>query len=286
MKLDNYPEVISLMQNSDTGVDIRDRSSFFVTFKCFLGSELVDWIIKSLSIRTREEAIQYCQKLMDLHWIVRINKSKKFKDDKIFCKFSTGEAPPIEVVEESIGYDDFEQIRVLGKGAFGKVVLCKKKDTGKIYAMKIMEKDKILTKPRDFKNLMSEKRILQNDNTFLVHLYYAFQNETDFCLVMDYIGGGDLFYHFKLAKRFSEKVVQFVSAELVLALEYLHSRGIIYRDLKPHNILVENDGNICLADFGLSKETSNSSEVAVHTACGTPSYSAPEVLLANHMEKA
>jgi len=141
-----------------------------------------------------------------------------------------------------------------------------------------MEKDKILTKPRDFKNLMSEKRILQNDNTFLVHLYYAFQTETDFCFVMDYIGGGDLFYHFKLAKRFSEKVVQFVSAELVLALEYLHSRGIIYRDLKPHNVLVENDGNICLADFGLSKETGNTSEVAVHTACGTPSYSAPEVL--------
>jgi len=180
--------------------------------------------------------------------------------------------------EDKVGIDDFEQLKVLGKGGFGKVVLARKKDTDKIYALKLMDKQKILNKPRDFKNLMSEKRILQNDCSFLVHLYWAFQTETEFCLVMDFVGGGDLYYHWRKIRRFPEKVVQFIAAELVLAISYLHSCGIIYRDLKPQNILLDTDGHICLADFGLSKEVMQNIEVGLHTACGTPSYSAPEVL--------
>ena len=77
----------------------------------------------------------------------------------------------------------------------------KRKDTGKIYALKMMDKARILNKPRDFKNLMSEKRILQNDSAFLVHLHWAFQTDTDFYLVMDFVGGGDLYYHWKQVKK-------------------------------------------------------------------------------------
>jgi len=102
---------------------------------------------------------------------------------------------------------------------------------------------------------------------------------------MDFVGGGDLYYHWKKVKRFPEKIVQFIAAELVIALSYLHSCGIIYRDLNPQNILLDTDGHICLADFRLSKEVQNQ-DVALHTACGTPTYSAPEVLDGSPYNKA
>jgi len=226
---------------------------------------------------TREEAEVYGQKLLNLHWIVSVAKKKKFVDSKDIFKFSTGEAPREESKFTDITIEDFEQLKVIGKGGFGKVVLARQKATGKIFALKVMEKLKILEKPRDFKNLMSEKQILQNDNAFLVHLHYAFQSKTEFYLVMDFLAGGDLYFHLKKIGRFPEKAVQFIISELVLAIDYLHSCGIIYRDLKPQNILLGSDGHICLADFGLSKMVFES-EAALHTACGTPSYSAPEVL--------
>jgi len=282
VKVENYGEVISIMRDSDAAISQKEKKSFFITWKrVMLGSEIVDWILKNLPIRTREEATEYGRRLVENHMIYRVNKKNIFKDSKNhFYKFSeSGEAVADNYVrEEKVGIEDFEQLKVLGKGGFGKVVLAKKKDTEKIYALKLMDKQKILNKPRDFKNLMSEKRILQNDCSFLVHLYWAFQTETEFVLVMDFVGGGDLYYHWRKIRRFPEKVVQFIAAELVLAISYLHSCGIIYRDLKPQNILLDTDGHICLADFGLSKEVTQNIEVGLHTACGTPSYSAPEVL--------
>jgi len=282
VKTDNYAEIVSIMRDSESAVAQKDKKSFFITYKrVMLGSDIVDWILKNLPIRTREEATQYGTKLVENHFIYRVNKKNKFKDSKAHVyKFSeAGEAAAEPYIrEEKVGIEDFEQLKVLGKGGFGKVVLARKKDTDKIYALKLMDKQKILNKPRDFKNLMSEKRILQNDCSFLVHLYWAFQTETEFCLVMDFVGGGDLYYHWRKIRRFPEKVVQFIAAELVLAISYLHSCGIIYRDLKPQNILLDTDGHICLADFGLSKEVMQNIEVGLHTACGTPSYSAPEVL--------
>jgi len=282
VKVDNYAEVTSIMRDSEAAVEQKDKKSFFITYKrVMLGSEVVDWVLKNLPIRTREEATEYGKKLVENHYIYRVNKKNKFKDSKNHMyKFSeAGEQPTDILIEkDKVGIEDFDQLKVLGKGGFGKVVLARKKDTDKIYALKLMDKQKILNKPRDFKNLMSEKRILQNDCCFLVHLHWAFQTETEFCLVMDFVGGGDLYYHWRKIRRFPEKVVQFIAAELVLALSYLHSCGIIYRDLKPQNILLDTDGHICLADFGLSKEVTQSIDVGLHTACGTPSYSAPEVL--------
>jgi len=227
-------------------------------------------------------------KLLTARFIYNVSRKKKFKDSDNLYKFGTGENDKDDQPEQKlgkVGIDDFEQLKVLGKGGFGKVILVRKKDTGKIYALKMMDKARILNKPRDFKNLMSEKRILQNDSAFLVHLHWAFQTDTDFYLVMDFVGGGDLYYHWKRVKRFPEKTVQFIAAELVLAISYLHSCGIIYRDLKPQNILLGADGHICLADFGLSKEV-QSTEMGIHTACGTPTYSAPEVLDGSPYNKA
>jgi len=117
-----------------------------------------------------------------------------------------------------------------------------------------------------------------NDNPFLVHLYYSFQTTEQLYFVMDFISGGDLAFHLDQKGKFNEKEVRFITAEIVLALEHLHSCGIVYRDLKLENILLDKDGHICLTDFGLSKELESISGTT-KTVCGTPTYLAPEVLL-------
>jgi len=152
-----------------------------------------------------------------------------------------------------------------------------KKDTNKVYAMKVMHKTKI-SGQRQLQCLIAEKNIMLNDNPFLVHLHFSFQTEEKLFFVMDYIPGGDLAYHLEQKGRFSDKEVRFIIAEIVLALEHLHSCGIVYRDLKLENILLDRDGHICLTDFGLSKELESISSTT-KTVCGTPTYLAPEVLL-------
>jgi serine/threonine protein kinase len=163
------------------------------------------------------------------------------------------------------------------------VMKVKKKDTGKILAMKVMNKTKI-TGARQLQCLIAEKNIMLNDNPFLVHLHYAFQTDDKLYFVMDFIQGGDLAFHLERKGRFAEKEVRFITAEIVLALEHLHS-GIVYRDLKLENILLDKDGNrnfietahsvhlghVCLTDFGLSKEL-DSPGSTTKTVCGTPTY--------------
>jgi len=143
--------------------------------------------------------------------------------------------------------------------------------------MKVMNKNKI-SGQRQLQCLIAEKNIMLNDNPFLVHLHFSFQTDDKLYFVMDYISGGDLAYHLETKGRFKEKEVCFVTAEIVLALEHLHSCGIVYRDLKLENILLDSAGHVCLTDFGLSKELESVS-ATTKTVCGTPTYLAPEVLL-------
>jgi len=143
--------------------------------------------------------------------------------------------------------------------------------------MKIMNKTKI-SGARQLQCLIAEKNIMLNDNPFLIHLHYSFQTDDKLYFVMDYISGGDMAFHLDQKQRFNEKEVRFLAAEIVLALEHLHSCGIVYRDLKLENILLDGRGHICLTDFGLSKEL-DSVGATTKTVCGTPTYLAPEVLL-------
>jgi len=162
------------------------------------------------------------------------------------------------VAQGSVTLSDFELMTLVGKGAYGRVIQVKKKDTGVVYAMKVMNKDDVL-KSNQVQRTRTERRVLDVINhPFIVKLHYAFQTEEKLCLVMDFINGGELFTYMINEKRFSEERARFYASELILALQYIHSMDIIYRDLKPENILVDSSGHIRLTDFGLSKDAMES----------------------------
>merc|ERR1712100_494807 len=127
-----------------------------------------------------------------------------------------------------------------------------------------------------FNNIINEKNIMQNNHPYLVHLHYAFQTEQHIIFCMDFVRGGDLFYHLSRVTLFKEAPARFIVAELTLALEYLHQCCVIYRDLKPENVLIDLDGHVTLADFGFAR-TIRKGEV-LNGIGGTPAYTAPEVI--------
>ncbi|EGC32113.1 hypothetical protein DICPUDRAFT_38849 [Dictyostelium purpureum] len=182
---------------------------------------------------------------------------------------------------EKVGVSDFELLNLVGKGSFGKVIQVRKKDTGEIYAMKVLSK-KHIVEHNEVEHTLSERNILQKINhPFLVNLNYSFQTEDKLYFILDYVNGGELFYHLQKDKKFTEDRVRYYGAEIVLALEHLHLSGVIYRDLKPENLLLTNEGHICMTDFGLCKEGLLSPSDKTVTFCGTPEYLAPEVLQGN-----
>lgn len=188
--------------------------------------------------------------------------------------------------KKTISVQDFDLLYVIGKGSFGKVLQVRKKDNGKIYAMKILNKKNILEN-NELEHTKTEKNILQKlVHPFLVNLNYSFQTPDKLYFIMDYVNGGELFYHLQKEHKFEPDRVRFYCAEICLGLEYLHNSGVIYRDLKPENILLNGDGHICLTDFGISKEGLLAEDSRTATFCGTPEYLAPEVLEGKQYTKA
>lgn len=179
---------------------------------------------------------------------------------------------------KAIGLKDFDLLNVIGKGSFGKVLQVRKKDTGRIYAMKVLNKKNIIDN-NELEHTKTEKNILQKlAHPFLVNLNYSFQTPDKLYFIMDYVNGGELFYHLQKEHKFTPERVRYYCAEIVLGLEYLHNSGVIYRDLKPENILLTAEGHICMTDFGISKEGLLAEDARTATFCGTPEYLAPEVL--------
>ncbi|KAF8760166.1 Protein kinase C terminal domain [Rhizoctonia solani] len=177
---------------------------------------------------------------------------------------------------------DFEFLKLIGRGTFGRVFQVRKKDTKRIYAMKVLSKKEIVAK-KEVAHTIGERKILQRslESPFLVGLKFSFQTDTELYLVTDFKSGGELFWHLQRETRFSEERARFYIAELVLALEHLHKYDIVYRDLKPENILLDATGHVALCDFGLSKPDLPSGQLT-NTFCGTTEYLAPEVLLDDH----
>ncbi|KAI9237009.1 MAG: kinase-like domain-containing protein [Podila humilis] len=173
---------------------------------------------------------------------------------------------------------DFDILRVLGIGSFGKVYQVRKKDTGRIYAMKVLNKKQIIEQ-KQVEHTIAERNVLVQalQSPFIVGLKFSFQTPTKLYLVQDFMNGGELFFHMQNEGTFSEARARFYTAELVLALEHLHSCNVVYRDLKPENILLSSQGHIVLVDFGLCKQNVTEDE-RTHTFCGTTEYLAPEIV--------
>ena len=180
----------------------------------------------------------------------------------------------------SLTKNRFEYIYIIGKGGFGKVWKVKDKKTNRIYALKEMKKSKVIQK-QSVKSVLYEKTLLSNlTHSFIVNMHFSFQDKDNLYLIMDYLSGGDLRYnlsHYK--KQFSEKQAQFFIACIILALEYIHNKGIIHRDIKPENLVFDNIGYLRVTDFGIARMNVNNNSAETS---GTPGYMAPEVIRGLH----
>nr|XP_026652762.1 serine/threonine-protein kinase 32A isoform X1 [Zonotrichia albicollis] len=182
---------------------------------------------------------------------------------------TSSRSPPFDG-NGDVTFDHFEILRAIGKGSFGKVCVVQKTDTKKMYAMKYMNKQKCVER-NEVRNVFKELQIMQGlEHPFLVNLWYSFQDEEDMFMVVDLLLGGDLRYHLQQNVRFQEATVKLFICELVLALDYLQSRHIIHRDIKPDNILLDERGHVHITDFNIA--TMLTKESPVTTIAGTKPY--------------
>lgn len=178
--------------------------------------------------------------------------------------------------------DDFERLKTLGTGNFGRVMLVSHKNTGVYFAMKILEKQQIY-KMKQIEHTLNEKKILSAiRHPFLVGMEYSFKDNVYIYMVLQYIPGGEIFSHLRRAGRFPETRCRFYASQIILALEYLHHLSLIYRDLKPENLLIDEQGYLRITDFGFAKRVKG----RTWTLCGTPEYLAPEIILSKGYNKA
>lgn len=171
--------------------------------------------------------------------------------------------------------EDFQLGKTVGTGTFGRVRIARYPGANKYFAMKIMRKADVL-RLNQVEHIFSERSILSSiSHPFIVKLYSTFQDTMHLYMLLEYVLGGELFTHLRKATRFSLATARFYASELVVAIEYMHSKGIVYRDLKPENLLLDSQGHLKIADFGFAKCIDDQ---RTWTLCGTPEYLAPEII--------
>ena len=222
-------------------------------------------------------------------WLLDMNRSltclrPREELEAIFAcdEISTDKEP------STVSLADFEIIKLVGEGASCSVMQVRKRDTGKLYAIKMMSKDRILTNHKRMERALMERQVLvKTKHPFIIQMYWAFQTKSHLFFVLEFCAGGELFFHMMKRNRFDEATAKFYFCEVLLGLEYLHSRNILYRDLKPENILLDLDGHVRLTDFGLSKEEDVSTPNAggdgmaggkFTSFVGTAGYLSPEMI--------
>ncbi|KAF9131903.1 cAMP-dependent protein kinase catalytic subunit [Mortierella sp. GBA39] len=179
--------------------------------------------------------------------------------------------------------DDFRIHRTLGTGSFGRVHLVQSRFNSRFYAMKVLKKTEVV-RLKQVEHTNNEKMILERvEHPFLINMWGTFQDVRNLYMVMDYVVGGELFSVLRKSQRFPEHVARFYTCEVLLALEYLHSHAVIYRDLKPENLLLDSMGHIKITDFGFAKHVPQN---MTWTLCGTPDYLAPEIIQSKGYGKA
>ncbi|XP_056650847.1 serine/threonine-protein kinase 32C isoform X5 [Monodelphis domestica] len=182
---------------------------------------------------------------------------------------------PVFDEREDVNFDHFQILRAIGKGSFGKVCIVQKRDTEKMYAMKYMNKQQCVERD-EVRNVFRELEILQDlEHVFLVNLWYSFQDEEDMFMVVDLLLGGDLRYHLQQNVQFTEETVRLYICEMALALDYLRSHRIIHRDVKPDNILLDEQGHAHLSDFNIATIIRDGERATA--LAGTKPYMAPEI---------
>ncbi|XP_039108365.1 serine/threonine-protein kinase 32C isoform X1 [Hyaena hyaena] len=182
---------------------------------------------------------------------------------------------PVFDDQEDVNFDHFQILRAIGKGSFGKVCIVQKRDTEKMYAMKYMNKQQCIERD-EVRNVFRELEIMQEiEHVFLVNLWYSFQDEEDMFMVVDLLLGGDLRYHLQQNVQFSEDTVRLYICEMALALDYLRSQHIIHRDVKPDNILLDEQGHAHLTDFNIATIIKDGERATA--LAGTKPYMAPEI---------
>ena len=213
-----------------------------------------------------------CQKKKKKEQLIDKNQSQEMQTSGTHDNHDITDKDNITITK-----NNFECLKLLGTGSFGRVLLVRLTSNNTLYAMKILDKEQLKEKRQEEHTKTERDLMVKINNPFIVNIKFAFQDDTKLYIVSDFMQGGDMFYHLHFNRKFDEERCKFYAIELILGLEFLHKNNMIYRDLKPENILMDSKGHLKISDFGLSKILDSPKDKA-YTLCGTPQYLAPEIL--------
>ena len=276
--------------SKDSGVNNFKKQNYLTQFNSSLKPGIKRLLTNKVTIETKLPNLSYpYQKMNIVNKNLLLTQSEKIKNvsdlkyveyykqwSEILLKKKRVHERMVKFsIQPSAKLDDFELKKTIGTGSFGRVVLARQKLTGEFYALKILSKKNVI-KTKQVEHTINEKKILNAvDFPFLTSLVYSFKDNANLYLVMEFVAGGEMFAHLsKIKNGFNQKISRFFCAQVILAVEYLHSLNSVHRDLKPENTLIGQDGYIKISDFGFAKRIVD----RAYTLCGTPEYIAPEIL--------